>query len=296
MLHRFLGLALLLALCTGVRAQLPNTQIYTFDFQQRDSVLTFTNPQYLTAFNARGYNNQPDFLDRNQLLVSVQLPEMQQPDVFLLNLQTKERTRMTRTLPGEFSPKGVGDGRKFAAVRQEYLGRDTVLRLWEFPANLTDNGRPVFKYVNGIGYYEYLNSSQLALFLVGVPNTLAIASVDSDSPRNLANNVGRCFKRQPNGNLAYVSKAGPQWQLVEQNLYRLNTPPTVIAPTIRNSEDFVILSDGSFLMGGGSKIYRFDPIRNPRWTEVVDLRFYGITNITRMAVNGAGKLAIVDRK
>lgn len=286
---------LLLCLSLPALAQLPNTQVYVFDFQQRDTTLRFTNPRYLTAFNARGYNNHPNWLDRNTLLLSVQLPDMQQPDVFSFDLAERTQTRLTRTRAGEFSPKAIGDGRRFSAVRQEYVGRDTVLRLWDFPSNLSDNGRPVFKYVNGVGYYDWLNSSQLALFLVGSPNTLALAAAGTDAPRTLATGVGRSFTRLPNGNLAYVSKATPSWTIVEQNLYRLTSPPRVITPVIRGSEDFTVLPDGSFLMGGGSRIYRFDPVRNPKWTEVVDLRFYGISNITRLATNGAGQIAIVSR-
>lgn len=292
MRHIF-SLVLCLVCLAGLKAQLPNTQVYVFDVAVADSVVTFTQPKFVTAFNQRGYNNQPYWLDRNVLLLSVQRPEMLQPDVFSFDLNTRTQTRMTRTLAGEYSPKGMGDGRKFSAIRQEYLGQDTVLRLWEFPTNLQDNGRPVFKYINGIGYYEWLNSAQLALFLVGNPNTLALASADTDRPRTLANNVGRCFKRLPNGNLAYVSKENPGWTLVEQNLYRLNESPRVITSCISGSEDFAVLSDGSYLMAGGSKIYRFDPIRNPQWKEVVDLRFYGIRNISRIESNGFGKLAIV---
>ncbi len=278
---------------TGLHAQLPNTQVYVFDVAVKDTTVTFTKPQYLTAFNQRGYNNQPYFLDRNVLLLSVQLPEMQQPDIFSFDLNNRTQTRMTRTLAGEYSPKGMGDGRRFSAVRQEYIGRDTVLRLWEFPTNLQDNGRPVFKYINGIGYYEWLNSQQLALFLVGSPNTLALASADTDRPRTLATSVGRCFRRLPNGNLAYVSKETPSWTIVEKNLYRLTEAPRIITTCVSGTEDFAVLRDGSYLMAGGSKIYRYDPIRSPEWKEVVDLRFYGIRNISRMETNGFGKLAIV---
>ena len=287
----FLAFGLLLSL--SLFAQLPVTQVYTFDIAPGDSTVTFSKPRYLTGFNQRGYNNQPHWLDREELLMAVQTPEMDQPDVYRFNLANKQRQRMTRTRAGEFSPKAMGDGRRFSAVRQEYVGRDTVLRLWEFPTNLLDNGKPVFKYVNGIGYYEWLNSVQLALFLVGNPNTLAIASADTDRPRTLANNVGRCFRRLPNGNLAYVSKQTPSWTIVEQNLYRLNEPPRVVTTCINGSEDFTVLNDGSYLMAGGSKIYRYDPIRNPTWREVVDLRFYGIRNITRLEANGFGKIAIV---
>lgn len=295
-MRRFLPLLFCLLGCLSLHAQLPNTHVYVFDIIPGDSAVTFKNPQWLTAFNPVGYNNQPYWQDRNKLLISVQRPEMEQPDVFSFDLNAKTQLRMTRTRSGEYSPKSLGDGRRFSAIRQEYTGQDTILRLWEFPTDLNNNGRPVFKYIAGVGYYEWLNSSQLALFLVGNPNTLALAAADSDSPRTLANNVGRCFKRLPNGNLAYVSKETPSWSIVEQNLYRLNDAPRLITTCIQGSEDFAILNDGSYLMAGGSKIYRYDPIRAPRWKEVVDLRFYGIKNISRMETNGFGKLAIVGER
>lgn len=293
-MRHFFCLLFCLAGFASLQAQLPNTQVFVFDIAAADSTVTFNNPQYLTSFNKLGYNNQPSWQDRNKLLMSVQLPEMEQPDIFSFDIAAKTKTRMTRTRAGEYSPKAMGDGRKFSAVRQEYTSQDTILRLWEFPTNLGDNGRPVFKYINGIGYYEWLNSVQLALFLVQpTGNVLAIASADSDTPRTLAENVGRCFKRLPNGNLAYVNKATPSWTIVEQNLYRLTDAPREITTCINGAEDFAIMRDGSYLMAGGSKIYRYDPIRNPRWKEVVDLRFYGIKNISRMETNGFGKLAIV---
>ncbi|MEM6771660.1 MAG: hypothetical protein AAF597_13835 [Bacteroidota bacterium] len=295
-MRHFFSLLICLIGSLSLFAQLPNTQVYVFDVAVQDSTVNFTKPQYLTAFNQLGYNNQPHWQDRNKLLLSVQMPEMEQPDVFSFDLTAKTKLRMTRTRSGEYSPKAMGDGRRFSAIRQEYTGQDTVLRLWEFPANLSDNGRPVFKYINGIGYYEWLNSQQLALFLVGTPNTLAMASADSDTPRSLATNVGRCFRRLTNGNLAYVSKSTPSWTIDEQNLYRLTSPPREITSCIQGSEDFAVLNDGSYLMAGGSKIYRFDPIRNPTWKEVVDLRFYGIRNISLMEANGFGKLAIVAER
>ncbi|MEM8583465.1 MAG: hypothetical protein AAGF87_04305 [Bacteroidota bacterium] len=276
-------------------AQLPNTKVYLFDYSRRDTTFTFNNPRYLTAFNERGFNNQPQFVDRSTLLMAVQLPDMPQPDVFSFDLSNQTRTRVTRTISGEFSPKPIGASDRFSAVRQEFVGRDTILRLWEFPLDRSTNGKPVFKYLTGIGYYEWINQRQLALFLLGEPNQLALASPDSDQPQGIARNVGRTFSRLPNGNLLYVQKAptGP-WYIMQKNLYRLTDEPTIFAETIPRQEDFVILSDGSVLMGQGSKIFHYDRIRSPRWREVVDLRFYGIRNITRLAVDGAGQIAIVS--
>ncbi|MEM6396312.1 MAG: hypothetical protein AAF741_08195 [Bacteroidota bacterium] len=280
---------------TTLFAQLPNTKVYLFDYSKRDSTFTFDNPRYLSAFNNTGYNNQPQFVDRNTLIMAVQLPDMPQPDIFSFDLRNQTRTRVTRTISGEFSPKPIGATERFSAVRQEFVNQDTILRLWEFPLDRSDNGRPVFKYLTGIGYYEWLNQRQVALFLLGQPNQLALASPDSDQPIGIARDVGRSFSRLPNGNLLFVQKApsGP-WYIMQKNLYRMSDQPTVFAETLPQKEDFVILSDGSLLMGQGSKIFHYDRIRNPRWREIVDLRFYNIKNITRLAIDGNGQIAVVS--
>lgn len=294
---RLLFSLLLAFLLSPVAAQLPATKVYAFDLSWRDTSFEFSNPLYLTDFNPNGYNNQPAFIDDDVLMMAIQYPEMPQPDIFSFNLKDRTQTRITRTRSGEYSPQPIGDGRKFSAVRQEYIGRDTVLRVWEFPTNRIDNGRPIFKYLNGTGYYTWLNSRQMALFLTGIPSQLVIGDLTTDKTVPITELPGRCFKRLPNGNLIYVQKSNnplEPWMLMEQNLYRLNQPPRQITATLPGSEDFVVLNDGTLLMGNGSKIYHFDPIRSKEWKEIVDLRFYGIRKISRIAYNERNKIALVS--
>ncbi|NJC24587.1 hypothetical protein [Neolewinella antarctica] len=274
-------------------AQLPNTQVYAFDFRVQDTTVQLSNPVYLTSFNQRGYNNQPSWIDRNRLLMSVQTTGQDQPDIYSFDLAAKTKTRLTATTAGEYSPKAIGGTQRFSAIRQEYVGRDTVLRLWEFPMSLRDNGKPVFSSANGIGYYEWLNSVQLALYLVQSPSQLVLATTDADAKQPLAQQTGRCFKRQPNGNLAYVDKSTTPYRIMEKNLYRLDEAPNFVTDALEMTEDFAILNDGSYLMARGSQLFRYDAIRTPRWVQVADLRLYGIRNITRIDVSGFGRLALV---
>ncbi|PHI19196.1 hypothetical protein CEQ90_14125 [Lewinellaceae bacterium SD302] len=294
-MRQFLIILLVLGL-SPLAAQLPVTKVFSFELERRDTAFTFSNPQYLTAFNPNGYNNQPSFVDDDVMLMAVQYPEMPQPDIFSFDLSARTQTRVTRTRSGEYSPKPIGDGSRFSAVRQEYLGRDTVLRVWEFPTNRVDNGRPVFKYLNGTGYYSWLNSHQLALFLTGSPSQLVLGDVTTDKTVPLAENPGRSFDRLPNGNLIYVQKSnatGAPWLLMEKSLYKLNQPARTLVETLPGSEDFIVLNDGTVLMANGSKIYHFDPIRDRNWREIVDLRFYGIRKLSRLAYNGRDRIAVV---
>ena len=293
-MSRALLCLLLFVASATLAAQAPATQLYVFDVRVRDTSVTLTQPRYLTNFNPDGYNNHPNWADRNTLYASIIEEGREQPEVYRFDLREGSRQRLTDTEAGEYSPKPMLGGSRFSAVRQEYTGQDTVLRLWEFPADLSDNGRPVLPGVSGVGYYEWLNNAQLALFMVASPNQLVLASVRGDAPRTLATDTGRAFARRTNGNLVYVDKSRAPWQLVERNLYRLEEPATPIAPMVGDGEDFILLTDGTFLAGSGSKLYRLDPTAaTPRWTEVVDLSFHGLGRITRLAFNGLDQLALV---
>jgi len=293
---KFLSLVLTICCATSLFAQLQKSNIYMFDVQQlSDSVYQFSEPTYLTGFNPNGYNNQPSFFSNDELYISAQLPAMQQPELYLLNLKDNTKLRVTETVDGEFSPQRMPDYYSFSAVRQEFLDRDTVIRLWQFPLDRLTNGRPVFKYLRGIGYYEWLNSKEVAVFVVDNPNYLALANVDTDDLVPLATNVGRCIRKLPNGNLAFVQKTEyGAWLLKEMSLYRrTNVAPQTIIPALTGAEDFAVLPDGSFLMGKGSKLYKFNRFRDDDWVEVADLRFYNINNISRLAISPDMKLAIV---
>lgn len=292
MLRLLTGIIIITAFAARLGAQAPPTQLFVFDLQANDTSVVLTNPRYLTAFNAEGYNNHPNWADNDALYASIKTPEMAEPDVYLFDLNDNTRTRLTQTAAGEYSPKPRGQRGRFSAVRQEVNGQDTVLRLWEFPVDRSDNGQPVLSTTAGVGYYAWLNNVQLALFMVGAPNELVLASSNGDAPRTLARSPGRTFQRLRNGNLVYVDKSVTPWQLVEQNLYRQEEAPITVAEVPEGTEDFVVLPDGSYLTGVGSKLYRL-PTGATQWRQVVDLTYYGLRDITRLSLSDRGRLAVV---
>ena len=287
------SLLVLLWFTLPAQAQLQRSNIYLFDLKQvSDSVFQFTKPRFLTDFNADGYNNHPAFFSNKELYFSCQLPSMAQPDLYVFDLEKRTKTRVTRTAEGEFSPFRMPDYYSFSAIRQEFSGRDTLLRLWQFPMDRLSNGRPVFKYLNGIGYYYWLNSSQVAIFKVETPNSLGIADTRTDQLNTIATDVGRCIRTLPNGNLLYVKKSNYEpWKLIQLNPYNKQSIP--ITETVPGAEDFTVLTDGTILMGKGSKLFKFHPRKDQAWLEIADLRFYEIQNITRLAVSDDNKIAIV---
>ena len=271
---------------------LPISNVYLFDVEKTDSILLFRNPKFLTAFNSRGYNNQPYFLNNTDLLLTVKTPADNQTDIYLLDLEKKTKLRMTKTPESEYSPKPTPGNLYFSCVRVE-MDEERSQRLWQYPLDRGDKGRPSLRYLRGVGYYHWLDRFRVALFNVATTNYLSIADTRDESSRHLAPDVGRCFGISPNGRLVFVHKiTDSNWMLKAMNRSTLQTQE--IIRTLPGSEDFAILSDGTILMGRGSRLYKFHPVKDKDWVEMADLKNIGITSITRMAVSGDDKLAVVN--
>lgn len=292
---RLLLLLVGLYLTTSVFAQKPpQANVYVFDLKQvTDNKWEFSNPRYLTYFNKNGYNNQPKFFNNDQLYITVQFPYEEQPELYMLHIKDKTKTRITDTSEGEYSPTLMPDKAYFSAVRVEADANKTQ-RLWQFPLNRRDNGKPVFKYITGIGYHHWINNSEVALFMVDTPNYLAVADTRTDKVRRIEDKVGRAFQTLPNGNLAYVQKIDDyNWFIKELNTYTKQSRQ--IIQTLPGAEDFIILNDGSIVMGKGSKMFKYHPAYDKNWVEMVDLRYYNISNISRLAISADSKIAIVGK-
>lgn len=302
-MHTLKKIALSLLLFSAQQATLKaqsGNQIYLFDIiRSSDTTYTFSKPKLLTQFNPEGYNNQPSFFSDQEIYLSVRMAADNQTDIYAMDLDKKTLAQVTETREGEFSPKRTPDYYYFSAVRQEFINGDTIQRLWQFPIDRMSEGKPLFKYINNIGYYQWINGNQVALFLVDNPNRLVVADIRTDEISEVATGVGRDFKVLRNGSLTFVQKLNfGSWALMEVRLDASGKTSglTKITDTLAGSEDFEILRDGSFIMALGSKIYRYNRYLDEEWREIVDLRFYGIKNITRMAVSPGDKIAIVGTK
>jgi hypothetical protein len=286
----------LLTISTMVIAQLPNTNIYVFSMQREGQQFYFNQPKYLTKFNSKGYNNQPYFVNNNELYMTAQLAtDTTQTDIYALNLLTKTRTRLTATPESEYSPMLTPDRNYFSCVRVDAANTD-IQRLWKYPVDRSNSGKPVFKSVSDVGYYQWVNDTLVSMYLVGNPDFMVLGKTGSQSIVRVIPKIGRCFQVRPDGRIAYVQKATENtWLLRALNTNTLGSEN--ITPTVPGCEDFVSLPDGTLIMGNGSKLYRFTPGLDKEWVEVADLRYYKINNIKRLAINrNNDKIAIVNEQ
>lgn len=297
MLKQFPILFLLAAAVAGLQAQpgYPKSNLYLFRANQEDDgSIRFTEPRYLTAFNAEGFNNDPFFFSNTELYISVKEPDAAQSDLYKLDLEHQTRQRVTETPEPEFAPARMPEFYTFSAIRTEKDGREDAYRLWQFPIDQLTNGKPVFKYISGIKDYLWLNSREIAIYKEEDPTTLSIVNTANDDIQTLATNVGPCMLRLPNGNLAYVQKSRYEdWKIMEKNLYRRRDPARTLIETLPNTDHFAVLPNGALLMGKGSKLYQYNKFTDEDWTEVADLRFYEIRNITKVVVSPDFQVVIV---
>lgn len=288
-------LALFGATLAASAQRLDHTDIILFSLQKTaDSVWQPAAPRFLTAFNPRGYNNQPAFFSNNELYLTVQAPgDTTQTEIHALDLLFKTQTRVTATpATAEYSPTLMPGGRRFSAVRVEEDGNQ---RLWSFPLDRSDNGRPEFPNIFNVGYHCWLHDTLVAFFIVGddgALHTLGTAGLRGQKFQRIAANPGRCLQTLPSGKLAFVTKTTEKtWFL---KTFDPKKPiPEIVVVMPPGSEDFAVLPDGTYISGSKSKLYQYKPGRNTDWKEIADLSKYGVKNITRLAASKDGKLAVV---
>ena len=295
-LLNLLPIALLLALATPSVCQLPNTNIYCFDMEKFGEQIDLKNARFMTSFNLYGYNNQPQWVNNNELQIAVQTPyDVEQTDIYSLSLLNNVITQVTATRESEYSPTLTPDRRSISCIRVD-AGQNGTQRLWTYPLDRSNMGRDLLTLHQDIGYHCWLSDKKLALFVVsGKNNYLKLVNADDQSSIQLLSGIGRSMARINDGKLAFVQKATEQtWYI--KSLDPNNYSSEVIIQTLPGSEDFVLLPDGTFLMGNGSKLYTYK-LGNPekKWKEIADLTKYGLFNIKRLAVSrDLDKIAIVN--
>ncbi len=278
-----------------IYGQLPVTKLYQFNVKQiSDQKFEFYNGKLLSQFNPVGYNNQPQYFSNNELYLTVQEPsDTTQTEIYSLQPGKRLLTRVTDSYDSEYSPTLMPDGENFSCVRVE-TKKNNVQKLWQFPVDRSNDGRRVFEEITDIGYHYWLSNTKVALFIVGNPHSLVIADTRTEKQEVITSNIGRGLGKLPNGNLVYVSKSvQDRWELKEYD--PLSGRKKHLVPTVKGSEDFAILPEGTILMGRGSIIYKFNKSVDTSWVEIADLGIYGVSDISRLALSQDGKIAIVSR-
>lgn len=287
----FLLICIFILTITAVSFGQDPHNVYSFSYKNLNNEITFSNPKFLTGYNAKGYNNQPYFIGARTIYLSSMISGQNQTDIYALNLFNSKKYQVIKTPEAEYSPQLRPGTGSFTCVRVESDG--VTQRLWQFPKSHSTQGKPLFPNVKNVGYYYWLDENIVAMFLVGEPHSLVIGDARDNSIEQITSNIGRGMGMTPDGTLLFIQKLSENtWYIKELDIETKKT--SIVIETLRGAEDFIVMSDGSILMASQASIYRYEPNGSREWKPVADMRKYGLKNITRMAFNQNRTLVLVD--
>jgi hypothetical protein len=231
--------------------------------------------------NPGRYDNQPFFGSDGRTMLFASNRDGTQTDIYFLELPTRQIRQFTRTPESEYSPTVMPDDSGVSAIRVE---ADGTQRVWKFNQG---GGDPtvVLPEVKPAGYHAWIDAQRLAVFVLGQPPTLQLASTAGGAAKLVAQAVGRSLLRRPSGTISFVQREGDGWMVKEFDPASGEVRPLVAALEGSVERDAAWGPDGSLFMTRGSEVHAWRPGQNG-FRLVGDP---GVGALSRLAVSQDGR-------
>jgi len=271
----------------------PGTDIYLLSLPNGLASMKAARPSPIA--NMPGYENQPMFSrDGGRILFAANRGT--QTDVYVFDRATGRTSQLTDTAENEnsptFLPVGVGDPGGFSVVRTE---PDRSQRLWRFDAQ-GRNPQIVLTDIKPVGYHTWIDADTVALYVLGQPATLRIASVKSGAAATVAAGIGRSLHRVPGTKaVSFVQReASGEFWIKQIDLSTKAIEPLVKAVDGSADHDMAWTPDGrTVLMSAGTRVLSWTR-GAAGWTEVFDAAKHDLGAVSRLAISpGGDAIAIV---
>ena len=278
----FLGLAPSISIAQAP----PGTDIWIFDYSPEGLDIG----SGIQATNRPGYDNQPHFLPGGRILLFTSIDEAGQADIHRFDIRTRTIGPLTNTAPeSEYSATLMPSGDGISVIRVE---ADSTQRLWSFDLS-GEHPRVLLQDLQPVGYQAWITEDELALFILGSPATLQIASLETGQGTVAARDIGRSLYRVPGKKtVSFVQWDGGGGGLITE-LDPWTGRTEILAPLLRGNEFYAWTPEGALLMGQGSELFRFLPGTSSEWELVADLSPLGIDGLSRVAVSPEGERVAV---
>jgi len=273
----------------GAAQAAPATEVYLAPLTISVNGVTVGIP--VNIANNPGYDNQPSFLPDSSAVLFTSNRDGKQNDIYRWAIATSQLSQLTRTPENEYSPLVAPDAKSFVCVH----GTEQSLFRYDM-----DGSHPRLAYQHGkelIGYHVWITNTEIASFILGAggsPNSLQVINTATGESQTITSNIGRSLLLRPGANaVSFVVKLSPQASAIKQFDVKTHEVSTIVADTLKPSEDLTWLPDGKrFVMAQGSKLSVWT--EGVGWSDIADLTTAGVTKITRLAASRDGKwLAIV---
>jgi hypothetical protein len=278
--------------CSKFIAQ-TNTEIFLLDIEFKNAKIEIYNVEKISTND--GYNNQPIFISNNKVLFTSE--RNFQNDIVQYNSVDNSLKYLTNTQTSEYSPIRYKKNR-VSAVSLDKKG-EQYLRIY----NVKNNTYNIPFTDKIVGYYNYSKKiKNLIISSVLENNELVLYSSNLKTKEHtyIDNNTGRSIHNIPKNKfgqekISYISKKDSIWNINYVDLSNYKTK--IITTTLNNNEDIYWFKDGSILTSHKNNLYIFNSKFSNDWILLCSLEEYGITNISRIAINPDNdKLALVNSK
>lgn len=263
-----------------------STEVYLMDITENSDSIRLSTP--LNISNNEGYNNQPSFLDNDNILFSS--TRNNQTDIVLYNISNGTKTWISNTTQGsEYSPLKIPGKEAVSAIR---LDSDGLQRLYQYDLR-TGISKELLKDLK-VGYHVWYDD-HIIVCTVLIENRmdLVVANLNEGTTYTVQKNVGRSLHTIPNTDLiSYISKEEETVEIKSLN------PITGTIEKINfiwnGREDIAWLSQQTILATTEKAIAQVSRDSTGIWDLFHQFKPLEMYNMSRMAVSPDGKkLALV---
>lgn len=264
----------------------PNTEVFLFDLNTKNGNFQLSN--FKNISDNQGYDNQPSFMDDGTILYVG--TRNGQTDIIQYDIKNDSKTWICNTEGGEYSPLKIPNQQAVSAIR---LDPDGKQRLYKY--DLKNNINTIIFDTLVVGYQVWFDKNTIISSVLEADfMSLYLSDLKTGQNKKITPHAGRSLHRIPNSNLiSFISKNADGTSEIK-SFNPKTSQITTIAPTLPNVEDMCWLPNGSILMAKEDMIFKLNPKTKSGWKEIVSLKPYGITKLSRLTVSPDGKkLAIV---